>query len=121
MEVEEEEEDDEAYGPADETFEADDGDEEGGRFFGGGTNETQEVRFCAWVRVELVRSAPEALVLSTKARRRLIMCLLLRSIYLLLNHTLSQTERNNLWSIPLVSSWDSSPSDLAGCTPNSVE
>ena len=48
MEVGDEEEDDEAYGPADETFEADDGDEEGGRFFGGGTNETQEVRivFC---------------------------------------------------------------------------
>ncbi len=27
----------------DETFEADDGDEEGGRFFGGGINSTQEV------------------------------------------------------------------------------
>lgn len=39
----EEEEDDGAYGVAEETFEADDGDEEGGRFFGGGTNETQEV------------------------------------------------------------------------------
>jgi len=52
MEVEEE--DDDAYGPADETFEADDGDEEGGRFFGGGTNETQEVRSCAWIRMGLV-------------------------------------------------------------------
>jgi hypothetical protein len=40
---EEEEEDDGMYGVQDETFEADDGDEEGGRFFGGGTNETQEV------------------------------------------------------------------------------
>lgn len=39
----EEEDVDGVYGIAEETFEADDGDEEGGRFFGGGTNETQEV------------------------------------------------------------------------------
>lgn len=39
----EEEDVDGVYGVAEETFEADDGDEEGGRFFGGGTNETQEV------------------------------------------------------------------------------
>jgi hypothetical protein len=39
----EEEDVDGIYGVAEETFEADDGDEEGGRFFGGGTNETQEV------------------------------------------------------------------------------
>jgi hypothetical protein len=31
----------------DETFEADEGDEEG-RFFGGGTNQTQEVSTVAW-------------------------------------------------------------------------
>lgn len=30
-------------GVGDETYEADDGDEEGGRFFGGGTNATQDV------------------------------------------------------------------------------
>jgi hypothetical protein len=40
---EEEDDDDGVYGVAEETFEADEGDEEGGRFFGGGTNETQEV------------------------------------------------------------------------------
>jgi hypothetical protein len=38
----------------DETFEADDGDEEGGRFFGGGTNETQEVYETSFLNTHII-------------------------------------------------------------------
>lgn len=52
VEDEQDDEDQGMYGVAEETFEADDGDEEGGRFFGGGTNETQERILDLFARVD---------------------------------------------------------------------